>query len=141
VTDPQLTGLPEHDPTAPLASPNPDPATENNTAMVDGEPVPTMLVPDDEAQRQQREQLVTARPGNLDDREVLHFLRVTPDGAQLCGGDGKPWPCDGHQQLMAEVQHQTGSQLAVPEVLTRDQAALLLGISRGELDDRLHNVE
>lgn len=141
MTDPQSALFPEPDPAAPLATPHPDPATEGRVIEVDGEPVPAMLAAVDEAENQRRDQLIAERPANLDEREVLHFLRVTPDGQQLCGGHGAPWPCEGHERLMADAQHETGSQLAVPEMLTRDQAALLLGMSRSELDDRLHTVE
>lgn len=75
----------------------------------------------------------------LNDRP--HFLRVLPDGTEVCGQDGQPWECDGYRQIREDFADTTGvpadTVATAQGMVPLETVAVLMGTSMGELTDRM----
>lgn len=84
----------------------------------------------------QRAQL--AQPaGNIGGDGAPHFQRLLPDGAEVCGQDGQPWPCE-EARGIAEAARRTEfgtmpvGEIAAdgsPQLLTFEEAARAAGVN------------
>lgn len=81
-----------------------------------------------------RQQL--AQPaGNLDIQGAPHFLRVLPDGEEVCGQDGQAWPCLPARGLEAQARRTQFGGLPVGRVAPDGSPELLtLGESLSAAD-------
>lgn len=109
-TDPQVPAAPEPvhtiDPGSPTA-----PGWDPETVISPRNPTPPAGIvaqpdPDAPLDLSGHVQFTASRPEASAPFNVLrdkpHFLRTLPDGDNVCGGDGEPWPCSGWQELHPE---------------------------------------
>ncbi len=105
------------------------------------EPVPTMLLERDLSGEHAAIAAVDTRAVNVDDQDRPHFLRNV-DGEEVCGQDGKPWPCDRYTAMLEQDQaERTGTPDQQPPTTggadDLDRVASVLNMSRAELDRML----
>src|SRR5687768_4488732 len=89
---------------------------------------------EEERARGFREVLPDARsipqtPANLDEQDRPHFLRIVA-GEEVCGQDGKPWPCDTYRAWVEEGSREVPTVTPVPDATDQVAGALarVLGI-------------
>jgi hypothetical protein len=70
----------------------------------------------------------------LDDRP--HFLRVLPDGTEVCGQDGQPWECDGYRMIRESLAESSGvpaDTATTQAVVPLETVALAMGVTVEDL--------
>lgn len=133
-----------YDPAEQYAQPAPDPATQDKMVQpflpdsgerdTDADPVLAMLYQGDAHANRTVSRIRSEAPGNADKDDRPHFLRNV-GGEEVCGQDGKPWPCAEWSRMTAD---DTPVGSAVDEtLLTREQAAAALGLTVQEVDAAL----
>lgn len=92
--------------------------TEQDRAELDAHPADARSLPQE--------------PGNLDDDDRPHFLRVV-NGSEVCGQDGDPWPCPTWSRWLEEDAVPTATPMPDGATMTTTAAAKALGVDPHEL--------